>query len=175
MATNSEVGIGNPRACGSCTLCCKIYELPILEKAAGAWCQHCTPGKGCSIHSARPSPCRTFQCVWTVAAALDNKWRPDNAGFVIAAVDMQLFVDVDPEKPDAWRKEPYYSQFKRWSSRNQPRFLTVVIRSPKQSIVVFPETEIALGPPRSGVEIRSGYQMQNGKLVPYAHFEEQPS
>ena len=113
--------------------------------------------------------------MWTVAAALDDKWRPDNASFVIAANEMNIYVDVDPAKPDAWRKEPYYSQIKAWSNRNRPRFLTVVVRAPDKSIVIFPETDIVLGPPREGVEIRSGYQMQNGKPVPYAHFEEQPT
>ena len=175
MTTTIDIGLDNPRACGGCTLCCKIYALPIFDKPAGKWCEHCTPGKGCGIYSARPNPCRSFQCMWTVAAALDEKWRPDNAGFVIAANDMHVYVDVDPDKQDAWRRQPYYSQLKAWSNRNRPRFLTVVVRTPTESIVVFPETEITLGPPREGVEIRSGYQMQNGKLRPYAHFDEQPT
>jgi hypothetical protein len=173
LANNNEIGLENPRACGTCTMCCKIYELPILEKPRGQWCPHCTPGKGCGIYSARPGPCRTFQCMWSVASALDEKWRPDIAGFVIASNDMQVFIDVDPSKPDAWRKEPYYSILKRWSARNKQRFLIVIVRTPTESVMLFPETDIFLGPSREGFEIRSGYHMQDGKLVPYAHFEEQ--
>jgi hypothetical protein len=173
LANSNEVGLQNPRACGECTLCCLIYALPILDKPARQWCEHCKSGKGCAIYSARPGPCRTFQCMWTVAGALDEKWRPDIAGFVIASNDMQLFIDVDPEKPDAWRKEPYYAQLKRWSARNKQRFLTVVVRTPDESIVIFPEADIALGPARQGVEIRSGYKTQGDKLVPYAELDEQ--
>ena len=36
------------RECGSCSLCCKVYNVPEIEKPAGKWCRHCTPGKGCT-------------------------------------------------------------------------------------------------------------------------------
>lgn len=174
MAASSEIGLENPRACSGCTLCCKVFNLPILNKEAGAWCEHCTQGKGCGIYSARPAPCRTFQCMWTVAGALGEEWRPDNAGFVIAADGMLISIVVDPETPDAWREQPYYAQLKRWSVRNRPNYLTVIVRTPKQSIVIFPETDIALGPARKGFEIRSGYRNENGRAVPFAHFEAAP-
>ncbi len=175
MPEYKKIGLDNPRACDGCTLCCKLYEITALDKPRGEWCPHCTQGKGCGIYSARPGPCRTFQCMWTVASGLTKEWRPDIAGFVIAANGMQLFIDVDPETPDAWREQPYYAQLKRWSQRNRQNFLTVVVRTPTQSIVVFPETDIVLDPPRKGFEIRSGYRNENGKAVPYAHLEEQAS
>jgi len=37
------------RACGTCTLCCKVVAVTELAKAAGQWCLHCRPGRGCSI------------------------------------------------------------------------------------------------------------------------------
>jgi hypothetical protein len=111
--------------------------------------------------------------MWTVASALDDEWRPDIAGFVIASNDMQIFIDVDPANPQTWRAEPYYSILKRWSARNKQRFLTVIVRTPTESIVIFPEADIILGPPRQGVEVRSGYRLENGQHVPFAHFDEQ--
>ena len=48
------------RACGPCTLCCKVYALPELEKPPGVWCKHCAPGKGCKVHDALPDQCRLF-------------------------------------------------------------------------------------------------------------------
>lgn len=175
MAESSDIGLDNPRACGGCTLCCKVYELPIFEKPAGTLCPHCTPGKGCGIYGARPGVCRTFQCMWSVAGALDENWRPDIAGFVIAANGMQLFITVDPETPNAWREQPYYARIKQWSARNRESFLTVIVHTPTQSIVVFPEAEIPLPPQREGFEIRSGYRAENGGPEPFAHFEEQAS
>ena len=38
------------RECGACTLCCKVFDVPVLEKPAGQWCKHCLPGRGCGIH-----------------------------------------------------------------------------------------------------------------------------
>lgn len=28
------------RACGACTLCCKVYDVPAVESVAGQWCRH---------------------------------------------------------------------------------------------------------------------------------------
>ena len=39
------------KACGSCTMCCKLFEINWLDrpKPAGKWCPHCRPGQGCAI------------------------------------------------------------------------------------------------------------------------------
>src|SRR5258708_27094970 len=47
IAMNSDARVIPGRECGSCTLCCKVYNIPEIGKAAGKWCKHCTPGKGC--------------------------------------------------------------------------------------------------------------------------------
>jgi hypothetical protein len=41
------------RACGSCTLCCKVVGVLEIGKAAGAWCPHCAGAKRCTIYEAR--------------------------------------------------------------------------------------------------------------------------
>jgi hypothetical protein len=42
------------RACGTCTLCCKVVAVPELEKAAGEWCKHCRPGRAAAFMRAGP-------------------------------------------------------------------------------------------------------------------------
>lgn len=170
MTGAAKFGPDNPRPCGKCTLCCKLFMLPELEKPAGKWCRHCLTGQGCGIHDTKPQPCRSFQCMWTVVEALDANWRPDIAGFTMTSVDMNIFVDVDPDAPDAWLRQPYYDQFKVWSRRNVQKYLTVLIRGPKRAIMVFPETDIDLGAPRPQAQINSGYEMIDGRATPYARY-----
>jgi hypothetical protein len=172
--TDIHFGPDNPRPCGKCTLCCKLFKLPELDKPAGKWCRHCVIGQGCEIHDRKPQPCRSFQCMWTVVEALDAKWRPDVAGFTMTSVEMNVYVDVDPDTPDAWRREPYYDQLKVWSRRNKEKYLTVLIRGPKHAIMVFPEADIDLGTPRPDAQINSGYEMTDGRLTPYARYAEEP-
>ena len=42
------------RECGSCTLCCKVYDVPAVDSVAGQWCRHTKQGRGCAIHATRP-------------------------------------------------------------------------------------------------------------------------
>src|SRR5436190_15012694 len=101
------------RACGSCTLCCKVLDIPALDKAAGKWCSHCQPGKGCGIYTARPAACRGFYCEWMISKGLGPEWRPERARFLLAkSNDGRLTAHVDPGYPAAWRASPYYQNFK---------------------------------------------------------------
>src|SRR5258708_5776891 len=34
------------RACGECSLCCKLIRVDAFAKAPGTWCAHCAPGSG---------------------------------------------------------------------------------------------------------------------------------
>jgi hypothetical protein len=34
------------RSCGTCSLCCKLYEISELNKPARVWCRHCRPRQG---------------------------------------------------------------------------------------------------------------------------------
>jgi hypothetical protein len=170
LTNETQHSPGGPRACGECTLCCKLFILPELDKAAGVWCKHRVDGKGCAIHDRRPNSCRVFQCAWTLIPTLDENWRPDIAGFVMTTDDMRIYVDTDPDSPIAWRREPYYKQLKLWSRRDRLKFLTVIVRAPDRTIMVFPETDIDLGAPRPDAEIVSGYEPRGGRLVPYARY-----
>ena len=65
--------------CGSCTLCCKILDVPQLGKAAGVWCSSCTPGQGCGAYEERAQVCREFECIWLQTKGKDHRrvseWR----------------------------------------------------------------------------------------------------
>jgi hypothetical protein len=53
-------------------------------KPAGVLCEHCVEGAGCSIYAARPRVCADFYCGWRMFEDLDDSWRPDHSGILIA-------------------------------------------------------------------------------------------
>ncbi len=165
----------SPRACGPCSFCCFIADLPQLDKPAHAWCRHNAPGGGCSIHQTRPDICRNFQCIWTFAALLDDRWRPDNCRFMLRSGPAEeLVIEVDPEVPDAWKREPFYGQIKAWSTRVAPPIRPVLVRSSGHVYVVFPEGEVDLGPEQPYTPVQSGYVYRDGRNQPYAHYGTDP-
>jgi hypothetical protein len=105
------------RSCGTCSMCCKVFNVSWLDrpKPAGKWCHHCKPGKGCAIWQDIPQRCADYYCLWRLKDQLDDRWRPDVSGFVISLESGSLpySVMVDPGRPDSWRKEPYYSGLQR--------------------------------------------------------------
>ncbi|RDJ20062.1 hypothetical protein DWF00_14780 [Bosea caraganae] len=132
------------RDCGTCALCCKVYDNPEVDSVAGSWCQHCLPGRGCKIYPTRPTECRSFYCLWMTQTFLGPEWKPDKSRFVLT-VDPRtnwLFAQVDPGAAQGWRKEPYLSQFRRWAAANQRPVMVFVA---KNATAVLPDREIQLG------------------------------
>jgi hypothetical protein len=109
------------RECGRCSLCCKLLDVPEIGKPKDDWCQLCRPGHGgCSIYDHRPNVCRAYSCQWLSDSLLGDEWYPAKAKIV---VDLQTAVTeggvvrvlrfhVDPQHPNRWREEPYYSKIK---------------------------------------------------------------
>ena len=96
-----------------------------LGPAAGKWCTHCKPGKGCAIHDALPSQCAEFHCWWRFEEKVPPHWKPDQAKMVITIHPGSgyILVQVDPSTPSAWRRQPYYDQLRLWAKRNLHRHL----------------------------------------------------
>ena len=94
------------RACGTCTLCCKVYDVPTLDKPAGRWCRHCKPGRGCGIHLTRPDHCRSFHCLWMTESWLGPEWKPERSKIVLSIdpATRFLFAQVDPGHATAWKR-----------------------------------------------------------------------
>ncbi len=105
------------RSCGSCSLCCKLLEIPALEKLDYDWCKHCKPGcGGCTIYDERPDACRTFSCLWMTDKTLGDEWYPLRARmFLFSYIDPSatpklLRLVVDRSALYRWRKSPYREQ-----------------------------------------------------------------
>jgi hypothetical protein len=96
--------------CGTCTLCCKLLDIPELEKPMNRWCTHCTPGSGCRIYESRPAPCRDFACVWLESQKeekpLPPALRPDKCKIVLSFSEDRKDVlgFCDPSSPNAWKE-----------------------------------------------------------------------
>jgi len=136
------------RACGTCTLCCKLIAVTDLAKPPGEWCPHCVRGKGCGIYPTRPTECRTFFCHWMLEKGLTPDWKPEKARFaLVTSAGGHMTAFVDPGFPTAWRKAPYFETLKRWSlegARATPARI-VTVRIGTRAIVVLPDREIDAG------------------------------
>ena len=115
-------GQGGLKACGTCSLCCKLLGVRELNKPIDTACRHASPdGGGCSIYPHRPSSCRGFICAWLTNKILGDVWFPDRCKMVLMpsgaphSAEQGLMVTVDPAYPTSWRREPYYSQLRAWA------------------------------------------------------------
>ena len=146
------------RACGSCNLCCKVMRIEDLAKPAGKWCGNCRQGSGCGIYDTRPFDCRAFYCEWMIARGLGDEWKPQRAKFVLAVRNngTRMTAHVDPGAPNAWKREPYYTNFKRWAAeggRKNPIHLVDVMIGERLTVVL-PDREIEFGVLRSDQSIQ---------------------
>ena len=105
---------------------------------------------------------------------LDERWRPDNSKFILSVSQGQLIIQCDTGSPNAWRREPYYAQIKKWSERHSRNYTTVIVRTRGRMVFVFPEADIDVGPYAEGVPVDSGYQLSGGKMIPYARYVAAP-
>jgi hypothetical protein len=133
------------RACGGCTLCCKVMAVSAIDKPRGKWCAHCEPGRGCGIYADRPVACRTFLCGWLTNPRFGPEWKPDRSKIVITVGrdGNGLAFQCDPGFPEAWRKEPYYSGIKSLAALAAQHDGIVSVQSGRTLIVVAPDNEFA--------------------------------
>jgi hypothetical protein len=139
------------RACGTCTLCCKVAAVDEVSKQMGVWCPHCLRHGGCAIYDSRPPSCRAFHCQWMVEQGLGPEWKPDRAKFALTKTEAgrRLTVLVDPGYPSAWRRSPYYENLKHWAEIGASRspdlhFVDVMIGT--RCIVILPDRDVEIGP-----------------------------
>jgi hypothetical protein len=83
------------RACGECTVCCRVLEITTLAKPAGTLCWHNT-GEACGIYPTRPPACAQWNCLWLRIPALPEALRPDRSG-VLFSLDMRSPQATSPE------------------------------------------------------------------------------
>jgi hypothetical protein len=133
------------RSCAGCTLCCKIMGIAALEKPPGTWCKHCEPASGCRIYEQRPQECRSFLCGYLVNGQLGEEWKPSRSRLVLELQGPRIGVHVDPQRPDAWKREPFYSSLKRWAAAAVQDRGEIVAYIGKRVYVIFPDRDVDLG------------------------------
>ena len=126
------------RSCGDCTLFCKLMGVPSLKKPVDTWCVHCETTGGCAIYDARPGVCRDFYCGYLTDRTLGEVWKPSESKFVMVPSYKHncVMVHVDPQRPDAWRREPYFSALKNLARKAAPHRGQVLIRVGGKTILL---------------------------------------
>ena len=91
------------RACGDCTLCCKLPRIEELLKPSWQWCRHCDVGRGCKIYERKPDVCSDFSCNWLIDKAIPDHLRPDRIHMYAQwkPGDQVVRVMVDNDFPEA--------------------------------------------------------------------------
>lgn len=129
-------------------MCCKLLRIVALDKPRSQWCRHCDIGVGCKIYSERPEECRLFDCGYVTQAGIGEHWRPSRSKMVIALSSdaSRLTIFVDPDRGDAWRKDPFLRDIKGWARLAAKNGSHVVVSAGADVTVVEPDREIKLGP-----------------------------
>lgn len=155
----------SPRTCGDCSLCCKIYTIPVLNKPEGQWCQHCAPGRGCGIYDTRPDYCRSFYCLWIKEPSFPEHWRPNRSKMVATRFPGNgfIYVQVDASQPRAWSREPYLGDLKRWARQLLPKGAHVLVFVHDEATLIIGEQAIALG--RMGPEDSFRVRLEGARYV----------
>jgi hypothetical protein len=151
------------RACGDCTLCCKVMAIEELDKPAGKWCRHCKPGCGCQIHDGRPGECRDFNCLWLVDQRFGPHWRPNKSKLVLTTSADGIEVRCDPSFPNAWRKEPFHGEIRTLAASGEAHDVTVLVIVGERMILLTPDREFDLGV--VGLDQRIVREFRGGWLV----------
>jgi hypothetical protein len=133
------------KACGDCTLCCKVMAIEELAKPVNAWCPHCKPGRGCGIYANRPAECQTFSCLWLLNDQLDRHWKPSKSRLVLTTSEDGIEVRCDPGFPDAWRKQPFRNEIHQWAVSGESHDVTVVVIVGQRMTLVTSDREFDLG------------------------------
>jgi hypothetical protein len=165
------------KACGDCTLCCKVMAIEELAKPASSWCPHCEPGRGCLIYAARPTECRTYSCLWLLDDRLDQRWKPSKSRLVLTTSQDGIEIRCDPGFPDAWRKEPFRSEIQKWAVSGEAHDVTVLVITGERMMLVTRDREFDLGIVRSDERIVreiDGTKVVNVTVVKASDLESEP-
>lgn len=138
------------RSCDGCTLCCKVMNVPPLNKPKSVWCPHCAIGKGCKIYDTRPQECRGFYCGYRQIVHLGEHWFPADSKMIVLWEQMpgggeRMGIHVDPGSPAAWRKEPFYSEIKQMARAGVGAGRSVAVVVGNRAIAILPDEDVDLG------------------------------
>lgn len=152
------------RQCGDCSLCCKLLEIPELNKPKDAWCPNFQSGAGCGIYAERPHSCRTFVCRWLADPGIGPEWKPNRCKMMLDAKPGLFIVHVDPAAGQPWRAEPYRSTLRTWASQALASGILVLVLTRQHAIAIHPDREEDLGMMGPGTRISVSKVMTAGGL-----------
>lgn len=135
------------RSCAGCTLCCRLLRVESLAKPALVNCIHCTTDVGCNIYPQRPQDCRDYACGYLRVDDMPERWDPRTSKMVIQISDdpAKVIVHVDPERPEMWRAEPYYSDLRAWAALALEREARVYVVVGTATTIILPDRHVELG------------------------------
>ncbi len=148
MAELNKPIVESGRSCGACSMCCKSFDVQEISKLAGKMCRHCDPGKGCRVWVDRPKTCKDFFCLWITERGYPDTWRPDLTKFIMkySADGQFLTITLDRQYKDHWKREPYYSHFKRLSADLLERNTYILVGDGTNHILILPDSDALIGP-----------------------------
>lgn len=155
------------KACGRCSLCCKVMAIVELAKPPGQWCVHASPGNGCAIHGEHPPSCRAFACLWLLEDGLPEEFRPDRTKVVLFAhgdPQPRLVAHCDPGAPLAWAKEPIYSLLKTRARETWGSGSVVVAKAGLRLWLIAPNADMDLGEVEDGSPILVDQPVAGGDI-----------
>lgn len=154
------------RACGQCTLCCKVPHIKELGKPRDRWCQHCDIGRGCRVYEERPAVCRGFYCDYLTQPMVGEHWYPARSKMILFTEPDggRLAIYVDSARPGAWREQPYYREIKQWAAWAIRDMRQVVVVVGGRSIVILPDEDVDLGHVAENERISIREVMQGGRI-----------
>ena len=68
-------------------MCCKLPEIPSINKKSFSWCSNCKVGQGCKIYDKRPKKCKDFYCAYALGF---TNLKPNKYGFFIFHIEFIL-------------------------------------------------------------------------------------
>jgi hypothetical protein len=105
---------------------------------------------------------------------LDERWRPSKSKLVLTTSQDGIEIRCDPGFPNAWRKEPFCSEIRRWAVSGEALDVTVVVIVGEKMILVTPGREFDLGvvrPDQRIVREMDGSQVVNVTVVQASELE----
>lgn len=114
------------RSCGTCRVCCKLPNIPELNKPLDTWCTHVNreraSERGCSVFGTaqRPSVCSAFSCGWALGMG-DAEDRPDRLGVLIqptVRADTERVLTFVEFRPGALAEPRAQALLEQWAAKN---------------------------------------------------------
>lgn len=135
------------RTCGKCSLCCKLNKVADLDKPTGIWCTHCAIGSGCTIYADRPQSCREYNCLYLMNPNLPEFWHPLRSHMVLQSGSSanSMVIMVDPERPFAWRSEPYATTIRGFAEQLCRQGGIVIIKTGSRIHIALPDQVVDMG------------------------------